>query len=101
MGTIEHLSGSQQATLPCSDFILPELIRGCRQVPHRLVGVSTPEHALEAVQMEQTPLPMEDGGKLMVQLLLLMQLLSTDLLDCPRKGVGARAPDGWNSNKMD
>ncbi|OBS72233.1 hypothetical protein A6R68_13189 [Neotoma lepida] len=30
---------------------------------------------------------------------LLMQLLSADLLDCPRKGVGAPAADGWNRDK--
>lgn len=30
---------------------------------------------------------------------LLMQLLSADLLDCPGKGVGAPATDGWNIDK--
>lgn len=30
---------------------------------------------------------------------LLMQLLSADLLDCPGKGVGAPATDGWNTDE--
>ncbi|XP_076401074.1 uncharacterized protein LOC143267368 isoform X1 [Peromyscus maniculatus bairdii] len=78
---------------------------------------NAPAHPLETVQKEQTPLHVEDGGKLVVRflcvlqspffisclaaILLLMQLLSADLLDSPRKGVGAPAADGWNSDQKD